>query len=71
MPMGRVVSTGVHARSLTTSLNPMCVVVDSNHDLGRILTPRSLAILREELEAAATNLEEGYTLERVLAEHRA
>ena len=49
----------------------MRVAVDVSHDLGRILTPRSLAILKEELEAAATKLEEGYTLEQVLAEHRA
>ena len=44
--------------------------VDEDHDLGRVLTPRSLAVLKQELSRAAQTLAEGGTLEQVLREHQ-
>lgn len=45
--------------------------VDTSHDLGRIVTPRSLEVLRQELGAAVSKLDDGWALERVLEEHQA
>ena len=50
-------------------LMPIEDPIDTSHDLGRILTYRSLGILRDELETAAARLEDGCPLEQILAEH--